>query len=277
MDTWIKYARTISFCAFVILAVYYLRTSNTRDAMSSSWTRSCTEPVGWYIGEIDERFGFSHAQVLEAAELAAAVWNADRPRRPYFVYDASGTLPIHLKYDHRVNQIVGEQEDFQRLIAEYHDQLAAYNDRLEKYEADLKRFNEGRVRGHRNLDRMRLNRESEELQREQQRLAEITQSLEQQKPQRRGVQHLHIGHYQRQVLRSRGVERIVEEQIFIMQASDFEELVLVLAHELGHSLGVEHVDDAEAVMHPYGTVPPHGRIRLTPADREALRAACRSS
>ena len=270
----IKVARLTGTLAILIGAVWFLGLFREGGSPPGAWTRDCTRPVGWYIGEIDERFGISTAEVLEAAELAAAVWNADRPQRPYFAYDESGTLPIHLKYDPTVNLVIGEQDEFQRKIDHYNDQLAAYVAKLEKHSEEVERFKQGRVSGHRDLVRMRLNRASEELQREQQRLQALEASLEEQRPRRRGVLHLHVGRYEQQVSRFGRSERIIDERILIMQFSDFDELVLVLAHEFGHALGLDHVNDPQAVMHSHGTVPPHGRIRLTPADREALREIC---
>lgn len=64
------------------------------------------------------------------------------------------------------------------------------------------------------------------------------------------------------------------------RAESYDELVLVLAHELGHALGIGHVDEPGAVMHAMlhegGMLEP-GRDRpleLSAADRAALIAVC---
>ena len=69
-------------------------------------------------------------------------------------------------------------------------------------------------------------------------------------------------------------------RIEVYRAASYDELVVVLAHELGHALGIGHVDEAGAVMHATlhegGLLKP-GRDRpleLSAADRAALAAVC---
>ena len=60
-------------------------------------------------------------------------------------------------------------------------------------------------------------------------------------------------------------------EIDIYEFSNREKLVRVLAHEFGHALGLEHVDDTKAIM--YRLNQGNNEI-LTPADLEALKIKC---
>ena len=52
------------------------------------------------------------------------------------------------------------------------------------------------------------------------------------------------------------------------------DLVLLLAHEFGHVLGVEHVDDASAIMNPVLSAVDRGSLLLRDADKAAFAQAC---
>jgi predicted Zn-dependent protease len=62
--------------------------------------------------------------------------------------------------------------------------------------------------------------------------------------------------------------------ITIYQYQDLNDLILILAHELGHALGLAHVNNPKAVMHEILGDQDLNPLTLTSADVRALHAAC---
>lgn len=91
---------------------------------------------------------------------------------------------------------------------------------------------------------------------------------------RYNAQYARGGGYNKGVYTHKRTDRAIERSITVFQFHDRADLRQVLAHELGHALGVPHVASPAALMHYQVTDRNEGLARLTAADRRALRQAC---
>jgi len=64
----------------------------------------------------------------------------------------------------------------------------------------------------------------------------------------------------------------VNHEIDVYEFSNRESLVRVLAHELGHAIGLEHLEDPKAIMYKFNE---SGTEKLTEADLVALKIKCK--
>ncbi|TVP86041.1 MAG: peptidase M10A and M12B matrixin and adamalysin [Thioalkalivibrio sp.] len=273
----------------------------------------CTVPITYRIGNVDARFGVDTAEFAAAVREAAALWDREIDG-PAFVAAPRGELVIELEFDERQERWHARQEAeaslttlrdrYDGLLAELeghratlrearqrHDQLAsAYRNRREHYEAQSRSWHReedyrpggARYRAAAVLQQMLLEleglAETEERARERfnaslaavrslaEDLDDKISRLNEQFSEHRGFDKALFAYAHRG-----GISR---RSITIFQFDDRADLRQVLAHELGHALGIGHVADPAALMFYRVTSENRGLTRLAEADRAALADAC---
>ena len=267
----------------------------------------CRLPVYYTIGDFDERFGIGKDEAVAALRAAEEVWEKDLGRYDIFEYRDNAPLKVNFVYDERQRQaeaaagakneletrgeanevlvelhrkLVAEykakEADYDRARVAYEGKLDAYNDEVEKYNreggAPEEVYRElERRRQALDVERREINAMGEDLNSLSDRINEIGD---------KGNEL--IGEYNRKVRQfndtfvhdhefTQGDYR--GRQINIYTWNGFDELILVLVHEFGHSLAIGHVDDPTAVMHYLMGQQPIPAT-LTESDKAEFRLAC---
>lgn len=267
----------------------------------------CEEPMKYTIGSIDSRFEISQEEFLEVVKKAESVWERDA-RRELFEYDPDASFSINLVFDERQRETIASNlseerlEDlershqhystqYQNLYSVYKAERAAYEEALAAYKQQLERYNQ-RVEEW-NQKGGAPSAVYEELEEEQAELVQKQNSLEEKKDEVNSLASqlnaiAEAGNTIAQEYNEEArtyVDRFGQarrfnqgeyrgDEVNIYQFQDTADLQLVLAHELGHALGIDHVDDPNAVMYYLMRDQNLSNPTLTPADVAALREVC---
>lgn len=269
----------------------------------------CDVPIAYRVGDVDSRFGMSTDEVRNAISSAESMWE-DGTDRNLFTYDPHGELVVNFVYDERqantkkqeaLKEVLDQKENmsdsvreqYETLLAKYDSLRASYQAQASAYEDTLAVYNkevaDWNTRGGAPKDvYARLQKTQATLTAEEDRLNALSADLNTlvKRINALGSQgNSLVSDYNSLVSTynseySEGKEftqgEYQDRVINIYEFTTQSELTVVIAHELGHALGIEHVESNTAIMyhHMKDQILKNG---LTATDREAFIARCGTS
>lgn len=239
-----------------------------------STPKPCSNPIPYSLGTFDNSFGISQEEFLADAAAAAALWDTAAGRE-LFVYQSTGDLKLNLIYDSRQQQtniaksISAQQSVYNAKKAALDALEAAYGAEKLQYETQVAYWN---ARGGATKAAFNdLETERQKLNGELVTINAAVDALNAEAAATNGKVNQYNATASKDFEEGEYILDSTGRRINIYEFKNRTDLVRVLAHEFGHSLGLDHVADPAAIMYAYnkGT-----NTKLTPADRAELKIVC---
>lgn len=249
--------------------------------------------VRYRFGDIDPRFGLSQDEVRQLTDEAVQIWHGGTGKQ-WFVYDDNARLTINFIYDERQATTVAKQQTEQKITQDLNQHNAKsleLTDQKQRLDLEFKgletrlkawqtEHNEAyhRLQTNQNpdlhatlyaqyertlLDKRRLDNELATFYTNQRayndKVGELNANAERVN---QSINEANAKFTPRQF--HKGVFN--GKRIEIYEFSSRDDLRLVLAHELGHALGIDHNDDPTALMYPMMSEQKTKNFQLKAAD-----------
>lgn len=248
----------------------------------SFFDTTCKTPIHYHIGGVDSRFNTSKEEFVRIVKNAETIWEAPLGE-DLFVYDEKSTFPINLVFDERqknaelaeelrqdLDQKEGMSESvatqYEKLIGEFRALKKKYESRVVSYESKLAIYNnevtEWNNKGGAPQEVIvKLEETQSELTQEQGELESLAVTLNQLVSKLNAIgakgnslitdYNTIVNDYNDHFAEAKEFTQgdYTGEAINIYQYDAEDELTIVLAHEFGHALSLDHVLNARSVMY----------------------------
>jgi methyl-accepting chemotaxis protein len=269
---------------------------------------SCPTPITYSVGQFDTEFGISEEVFKSAIKEAEDIWEKASSRN-LFEYSPEGKMKVSLIYDYRqestseiseldntlskdYNYYLLLKSQYESLVVQYNKAgqelnslIASYNQKLATYESKVRAWNKKRGSeaeyNQLNLEKQELESLSTTIKTKQSEVNSMASSINQLASNLNTLANnlnLNIANYNDAVQstdpefeQGNYISGIDSREINIYQFENREKLIRVLAHELGHALGIDHLNGSEDIMYPYNI----GKSStITEADLTELNKTC---
>jgi flagellar biosynthesis chaperone FliJ len=269
---------------------------------------SCLKPFRYTIGTVDPRFNLSADDLLLVAKDAEKTWDRQSGRN-LFEYDPESQFKINLIFDERQSasneadelsqsleqleashqKITNQYEDlsgtYAQKVAKYNQNVAGYEGKLKKYNDEVDYWNKHGGISDDKYDDLKSDKNAlgdlhDKLEKERAEvnsLAGKTNALVSKEKSVVNEYNASVSTYKIKYGGGREFEKGLYDgiEINIYQFKQTADLRLTIVHELGHALGIGHIDDPKSIMYYLLSDQNMENPQLSMEDLNALKATCK--
>jgi hypothetical protein len=240
----------------------------------------CQKTIYYDFGDFNSKFGITKDTLISTTKKAEGVWEGPF-KHNFFQYKPGSAFKINLIYDSRqetsnerklLNDSINSQKAIVKSLQDQYDQgLKDYTQELRDYNQKVSYWNS---RGGAPTDTYnQLNQQKQELNIKKQNLDSLAGQINTKADQ----VNIDVSKYNQQAGETFHKGEFDGKEINVYEFQGDNELELALAHEFGHSLGLEHINNnPTAIMYPYLNDQDLDNISLTTDDMNALKNICQN-
>ncbi len=277
-----KFGNTFLLIIFIGVILAFSSAPVRTQAQKYITYNPCDTPIEYKLGEVDSNFGLSNKQVLSDITEATNLWSKTEGKK-LFVYNPSAKLTVNFTYDQRSalnssiqqlrSKLNSQDASLKQEIDQYYADVQAFKQKLNDLNATIEKYNseggappdvyEGLVKQQEQLrqEGQALNNRAKQLNLETQNYNGNVHTL------RQDVNSFNSALAQKP---EEGLFDPLSDTVTIYFVNTHDELIHTLAHEFGHALGIQHINNPNAIMYPSSTE----SITVTADDKQELALSC---
>jgi len=306
-------SKIAGYTIFTVLAgsFLFLALNLLPPTLNGTQIKPCREPLTYRFGDIDPRFNIKKSELADIMEEVEGLWKTALNRN-LLTYSENGEVVIYLRYgdeqerseeERSLSRRIQSRQAQGKLLQDEYDRLAkSYQKQKNTFESSLAQFNNTVDTYNERMDQwdnwqsipsdkqqdlkqmqQQINRLQIDLNRKQQNLESLrkrTNAKSRQLNRMIDEQNRLVQEYNDRFSKphkfdqGRYVWEGKDERINIFQFANKAELKTVLAHEAGHALGLDHVENPKSVMYPMMGAQNIFDLSLSKQDIAAIKELC---
>ena len=268
----------------------------------------CSSPIKYSIGDVDLRFDISEDELLGIVDQAADVWENPIGKN-LFKYDPKSDFKINLVFDERQQQSIEyenlenkldslessrdalkkEYEElhkkYQKRLDNYDNMVTEYKERIKEYNKEVNLWNKKGGAPKDIYDRLEeekgeLENLYDSIEKEKiaiNKLAGKTNDLAKKEGKLVESYNDSVETYQSKYGQTNEFNKGIYDgqKIDIFQFKEFSDLRLTLVHEMGHALGIGHLENSKSIMYYLMGEQNMNNLVLSEEDLSAVKNVCK--